>query len=64
MMDARISARCIVLVEQLLKEKKGTLRWLEEHNRNTGIAEYEVARLEYALGEREEQPSLKDYKDK
>ena len=59
--DFRLEARCIVLVEQMLKEERSTLRWLQEHGKTTKLTEYKIARLEYALGERETPPHLRDF---
>lgn len=59
--DFQLEARCVVLVEQMLKEERSTLRWLQEHDKTTKVTEYKIARLEYALGEREERPSLREF---
>ena len=59
--DFQLEARCIVLIEQMLKEERTTLRWLRERNKTTKMTEYKIARLEYALGEREDRPSLREF---
>ena len=51
--EVRISARCITLVEQMLREKRNILHWLEENEKNSSVIQYDIARMEYALGERE-----------
>ena len=57
----QLEARCVVLVEQMLKEERSTLRWLREHDKTTKLTEYKIARLEYALGERETPPRLREF---
>ena len=59
--DFQLEARCVVLVEQMLKEERSTLRWLQEYDKTIKMTEYKIARLEYALGEREERPSLREF---
>ena len=59
--DFRLEARCVTLVERMLKEERSTLHWLQEHGKTTNLTEYNIARLEYALGERETPPSLKEF---
>ena len=58
--EARISARCITLVERMLKEKRNVLNWLEANGENSSLFQYEIARMEYALGERETPPVSKE----
>lgn len=59
--DFRLEARCVTLVERLLKEERSTLCWLQERGKTTSLTEYNIARLEYALGERETPPSFKEF---
>ena len=57
--EARISARCISLIDQMLREKRNILCWLEENEKNSSVIQYDIARMEYALGERETPPASK-----
>ena len=62
--EFRVASRCVHLVESLLREEYGILRFLQERGKDTTTTEFRIARMEYALGERETPPSLKDFKEK
>ena len=62
--EARISARCITLVENLLREEYSVLRSLQERGKNTAMTEFKIARFQYALGERENLPSFNEFKER
>ena len=54
-------AKCIRLVEQLLKEEEKLLIHLRERGYDARGSEYKIARMKYALGEISVPPSCKDY---
>lgn len=53
--------RCIKLVEQLLKQQKYRLDFLKERGCQTATCEFDIARMEYALGYITIPPNYKDY---
>lgn len=53
--------KCITLATQLLKEREKTSKYLKERGLDTRHAEFEIARLKYALGEISIAPDPKDY---
>ena len=54
-------AKCVRLVEQLLREEENLLAHLKERGHSTNHSEFNIARMKYALGEISIQPSWKDY---
>lgn len=54
-------AKCVRLVEQLLREEEKLLVHLKERGHSTNHSRYRIARMKYALGEISIQPSCKDY---
>lgn len=54
-------AKCVRLVEQLLREEENLLVHLKERGHSTNHSRYKIARMKYALGETSLQPNWKDY---
>ena len=54
-------AKCIRLVEQLLREEKNALKQMKERGMQTASVEYRIARMEYALGQISIEPFWRDY---
>ena len=48
--DARISARCITLVENLLREEYSVLRGLQERGKNTAMTDIHLRKLPKCFG--------------
>ena len=59
--EMETALRCIKLVNQLLKEEENIKMKMEERGQNTNIVEYNIARMEYALGMRSASPKVRDY---
>jgi hypothetical protein len=54
-------AKCVRLVEQLLREEEKLLAHLKERGYSTNHSRFKIARMKYALGETSLQPNWKDY---
>ena len=53
--------KCIKLVEKLLKEEKNLLTYMQERGYQTASCNYNIARMEYALGHIAVRPNYNDY---
>ena len=54
-------AKCIRLVEQLLREEEKLLVHLKERGYSSNHSEFKIARMKYALGKLSLQPDWRDY---
>ena len=54
-------ARCVRLVEELLREEENILKHLKERGIRTASVEYRIARMKYALGQINIEPFWRDY---
>lgn len=54
-------AKCVRLIEQLLREEENLLAHLKERGHSTNLSKFKIARMKYALGEISIQPNYKDY---
>lgn len=59
--EMEIGLRCIKLVNQLLKEEENVKMKLEERGQTSNMTDFNIARMEYALGMRSTFPSIRDY---
>jgi hypothetical protein len=62
MNECRAAFRCMELMEDLLREEYHAMRMMKERGQNTRLVEFRIARMEYALGERKDKPTLVDFK--
>lgn len=61
--EMETALRCIKLVNQLLREEENIKMKMEERGQNTNMTEYNIARMEYALGMRSTCPNIRDYRN-
>ena len=59
--EMETALRCIKLVNQLLKEEENVKMKLEERGQTSNMTDFNIARMEYALGTRSTCPKIRDY---
>ena len=59
--EMEIALRCIKLVNQLLREEENIKMKMEERGQISNMTDFNIARMEYALGRSSTCPKIRDY---